>query len=154
MDLFTNGESLIPRRISAIAEKLKQWFGPKPVPLSGAPAVRRQKTYSAQSGYVYQYYYEGRRLFRRGNEAGTEYVFSVSADRRQTTAISVLVGDEIVAQWERERQRELTSTERYAIAKMALFHAFDEGPDPASLGKEVRVAPSELADILTTLDLD
>jgi len=33
----------------------------KEAPLTGAPAVRRQKTYSAESGYVYQYFYEGQR---------------------------------------------------------------------------------------------
>ena len=33
----------------------------KDAPLTGAPAVRRQKTYSAESGYVYQYFYEGQR---------------------------------------------------------------------------------------------
>jgi hypothetical protein len=52
----------------------RRFFAPKPVPLSGAPAIRRMKTYSAQSGYVYQYFYEVQR-------PGTEFVFSVSADR-------------------------------------------------------------------------
>ena len=61
-------------------------------PLSGAPAIRRMKTYSAQSGYVYQYFYEGQRPLR-GAEGGTEFVFSVSADRKTWHPVSVLVGD-------------------------------------------------------------
>ena len=40
---------------------LRNFFTKKPLPLTGAPAVRRLKSYSAQSGYVYQYFYEGQR---------------------------------------------------------------------------------------------
>jgi len=53
----------------------------KEAPLTGAPAVRRQKTYSAESGYVYQYYYEGQRPASRDGSSGIEFVFNVSADR-------------------------------------------------------------------------
>ena len=41
----------------------RNFFSKKPLPLTGAPAVRRLKSYSAQSGYVYQYFYEGQRPF-------------------------------------------------------------------------------------------
>src|SRR5207302_5733890 len=66
-------------------------FSRKKSPLTGAPPVRRLKTYSAQSGYVYQYYYEGHRDFRSGGESGTEFVFQISADRKTWDATSVLV---------------------------------------------------------------
>ena len=36
-------------------------FSRKDEPLAGAPPVRRLKTYSARSGYVYQYRYQGSR---------------------------------------------------------------------------------------------
>ena len=72
---------------------LRNFFAKKPAPLTGAPAVRRMKSYSAQSGYVYQYFYEGQRPFRSGGESGIEYVFTVSADRKTFHPVSVLVGE-------------------------------------------------------------
>ena len=101
-----------------------RWFGKKTVPLAGVPAVRRQKTYSAQSGYVYQYFYEGHRP--SSAERGTEYVFDVSSDRKTSSPVSVVVSDAAVASWQNESGRTLSATEQYAIAKMALFQAFDE----------------------------
>src|SRR5215472_14080859 len=89
-------------------------FRKKEAPLTGAPQVRRQKTYSAQSGYVYQYYYEGHRPFRRNGEEGTEFVFEVSADRKTSAPVSVFLHDEAVHSWEQRHERPLTSTERYA----------------------------------------
>src|SRR4051794_774982 len=99
---------------------------PTKAPLTGAPAVRRLKTYSAQSGYVYQYFYTGQRPYRDGPESGTEFVFDISADRKTSHAISVFVGDTAAQAWEETHGRTLIGNERYAIAKMALFQAFDE----------------------------
>ena len=82
-------------------------FKKKPAPLTGAPPVRRQKTYDAQSGYVYQYYYEGQRPFVREGEAGTEFVFDVSADRKNSAPVSVLVLEEAVHSWENQHGRAL-----------------------------------------------
>ena len=56
----------------------RNFFSKKPAALTGAPPVRRMKTYSAQSGYVYQYYYEGYRPFRSAGESGSEFVFTIS----------------------------------------------------------------------------
>jgi len=122
----------------------------QPAPLTGAPTVRRQKTYSAQSGYVYQYYYEGHRLA----EQATEYVFDVSADRKTSFPVSVLVEDGGVAAWNQEHGRELSGTELYAVAKMALFQAFDDRPRPDLMYEPVRVRAEAIAEILSTLDLD
>src|SRR4029077_7729635 len=102
---------------------LRNFFTRKPLPLTGAPAVRRMKSYSAQSGYVYQYFYEGQRPFRSGGESGIEYVFTVSAHRKTFHPVSVLVGEAALAGWEQTRGHPLSSTERYAISKMALFQA-------------------------------
>ena len=131
---------------------LSRWFGKKPVPLTGAPAVRRQKTYSAQSGYVYQYFYEGQRP--SSPDPGTEYVFDVSSDRKTSAPISVFVGAEAVAAWEKETRRALSHTERYAVAKMALFQAFDERPTPEGLRVAVHVSADLLRAILENLDID
>jgi hypothetical protein len=94
--------------------------------------VRRMKTYSAQSGYVYQYFYEGRR--------GAAYVFSISADRKNWAPLEVTVEEHALDAWEQSHARQLSGTERYAIAKIALFQAFDERPDPKTIHAELRVA--------------
>jgi hypothetical protein len=126
-------------------------FSKKSVPLAGAPAVRRLKTYSAQSGYVYQYYYQGHRPFRSGRESGVEFVFSVSADRKSWRAAGVVVSDDAIRAWEEAHARGLSSTERYAIAKMALFQAFDERPAPAPM--KVRVRNADVEAIIEALNL-
>jgi hypothetical protein len=111
------------------------------------------KTYSSQTGYVYQYYYEGHRQFRAGDEGGVEFVFRVSGDRKTWNAAAVRVAGSAVAAWEDAHARQLSSTEWYAIAKMALFHAFDERPTPAHLEDDINVRHADVAAILDTLDL-
>jgi hypothetical protein len=131
---------------------LRNFFARKPLPLSGAPAVRRLKSYSAQSGYVYQYFYEGQRPYS-GGESGTEYVFTVSADRKTYHPVSVLVGEGEVRAWEQAHGRMLGSTERYAVSKMALLQAFDERATPLEMKQEVRVRGADMAAIIETLGL-
>ena len=132
---------------------LRHIFSKKPLPLSGAPAVRRLKSYSAQSGYVYQYFYEGQRPFP-GGESGTEFVFTVSALRKAFHPVSVLVAEEALRAWQEAHAHPLSSTERYAVAKMALFQAFDERAAPALMKLEVRLRAADVAAILETLGLD
>ena len=127
-------------------------FQKRAVPLTGSPPVRRQKSYSAQSGYVYQYHYEGHRPLIPGK--GTEYVFEVCADRKTSAPVSVQVHDEALESWERERGRSLSQTERYAIAKMALFQAFDERESPAALGEPVSLGADHVKAFLNALDID
>ena len=131
---------------------LSRLFGRKPAPLAGAPAVRRQKTYSAQSGYVYQYFYEGHRP--SSSERGTEYVFDVSSDRKTSSPVSVIIGDAALASWQNESGRTLSATEQYAIAKMALFQAFDERESPDAMREAVHVAPADVQAILAALHID
>jgi hypothetical protein len=126
----------------------------KEAPLTGAPSVRRQKTYSAESGYVYQYFYEGQRPATRDGAEGVQYVFNVSADRKTSTMVSVFLGAAVLDVWEQGRGRTLGSTERYAVAKMALFQAFDSRADPSLMREEVRVAAEDVESILTVLDIE
>jgi len=132
----------------------ERWFTRKPQPLTGAPAGRRQKTYSGQSGYVYQYYYEGHRPYQRDRDHGAEYVFDVSADRKKSLLVSVLLSDAAIEDWEARHGQSLRSSERYAIAKMALFQAFDERPDPAAMAADVRVRAADIEAILINLGID
>ena len=132
---------------------LRNFFSKKPLPLTGAPAVRRLKSYSAQSGYVYQYFYEGQRPFRSSGESGIEFVFTVSADRKAFHPVSVLVSESALLGWEQAHDHTLSSTERYAISKMALFQAFDERATPDLMKQEVRVRAADVAAINETLGL-
>jgi hypothetical protein len=132
----------------------ERWLSPKPQALTGAPAIRRQKTYSGQSGYVYQYYYEGHRPFKRDRNTGTEYVFAVSADRKTSIAVSVLVSDAALEDWESRHGRALHSSEHYAVAKMALFQAFDERPNPVGMSADVHVRAADVEGILAGLGIE
>jgi len=125
----------------------------KEAPLTGAPAVRRQKTYSAESGYVYQYFYEGQRPAQRDDAHGAQYVFNVSSDRKSSFPVSVFLSDAVLESWQAEHGRQLGSTERYAVAKMALFQAFDRRSAPSDMNEEVRVQPEDVDTILATLDI-
>lgn len=127
---------------------------PSATPLRGAPAVRRDKTYSAASGYVYVYHYQGLRKVNRQGRPATEYVFEVSAGRKAAFPVSVFVGDSVVEQWERDHGRELLDSERYAIAKMALRQAFDDRPGPESMRTPVEVSAADAAAILSLLGRD
>jgi hypothetical protein len=131
----------------------RRFFSKKSGPLTGAPAVRRMKTYSAQSGYVYQYYYEGQRPYQRDHEAGTEYVFTISADRKNWHPASVLLAANSIDDWQRDHARQLSSTEHYAVSKIALFHAFDERATPDLMKHEIRVRRADLDGIIESLDL-
>lgn len=123
------------------------------VPLTGAPPVRRQKTYSANSGYVYQYYYLGYRVISHEGRAATEFVFSISTGRKSLFPVSVVLPDDAAAAWERLHDRHLNSTERYAIAKMALFAAFDTRPSPREMSEAVAVRADAVAELLDRLGI-
>ena len=82
-----------------------------------------------------------------------EFVFSVRPTATTGTPAGVLVGDAALARLGGARARQLSSTERYAVAKMALFQAFDERPTPAHMKDQVRVRHADVEAISETLDL-
>src|SRR5689334_1435482 len=87
---------------------------------TGAPAVRRIKTYSAQSGYAYQYYFGGSRVC-----AGSkEYSFHVATDS-STFHVFVRLSEQVLNLWETAGGHPLNPTEQYGIAKMAFFEHLD-----------------------------
>ncbi|MBI3697847.1 MAG: hypothetical protein HY238_23825 [Acidobacteria bacterium] len=123
---------------------------PAPPPLRGAPAVRRQKTYSAQTGYVYQYFYEGYHEERAGNE----YVFQVSSDRKSSFPLTVFLPGAAVEAWQQAHGRALSSTEQYAAVKMALFETFDERAGLSPANAEVEIAAADMERLLATLEIE
>jgi hypothetical protein len=123
-----------------------------PEPLRGAPLHPRMKSYSANTGYVYQYYFAGQRDSVRDRTPGNEYVFHISADRKTIAPVTVFVADEVVETWIRENGRDLRGSHRYGIAKMALRNALDERPPEQALA-DVVPGPGEVAAILAELDI-
>jgi hypothetical protein len=117
--------------------------------VAGSPAVRRQKTYSADSGYVYLYYFDG---FRETARAW-EYVFTITADRKNWFAVPVLLNRETLTVWSRNHLRELGASERFAVAKIALRRAFDARDTPLAMHAPVNLDVSELEAIAEVLDL-
>jgi hypothetical protein len=91
--------------------------------LAGAPQRARLKSYYAQSGYVYQYVYRG---YRTSRQTETEYVFSVTSDRKNWRLIRVVLDQATIDRWSAEACRMLLPVESYAIAKLALFDFFDQ----------------------------
>ena len=123
-------------------ELLRKLFPKKAVPLRGVPAVRRQKNFLAASGYAYEYFHDGWRV----SAGAREYVFTVSGDRKTWWPLSVFV--------EEDAGRTLKENERYGVAKMALFAAFDERESPAAMREPVRVAAAQVNELLARLGIE
>jgi hypothetical protein len=108
-------------------------------------AVRRIKSYSAANGYVYQYYFYGLNRISAAGRAAGEFVYAISADRGASFGLRILVMQAALEAWATANGRALTSSEEYAVAKMRLFQAFDEGVVPltAEAAREVRLVVNE-----------
>ena len=116
--------------------------------------VRRIKTYSGESGFVYQYFFlESRSRRRLWGRSATVFLFSVSSDRKTSFVAEVVVEETALESWEKAHGRPLTETEKYAAAKMRLFRAFDESSRPEEL-RNVRVDESNIESLLDPLHLD
>jgi hypothetical protein len=116
-------------------------------------ALRRVKSYSAATGYVYQYYFYEVLKTRRSGATGSEYVYMVAVDRKKVFPLRIFVQREGVELWGRSAGRNLTGTEEYAVAKMRLFEALDEISDLASRQPDLTVDGSNLAELLSRLDI-
>jgi hypothetical protein len=115
--------------------------------------VRRIKSYSAATGYVYQYQFQDAHPSAKQAGAGNEYVYYVSADRKTMFPVRILVPRGALDAWTKQTGRALTGTEEYAVAKMRLFQAFDEVEDFADQRPDLTVDASNLAELLGRLDL-
>ena len=79
--------------------------------------VRRMKTYAGSQGYVYQYYFVGKRLALPNDPEApaTEYVFDVTSDRKLTYAVSVFLPEKAAQAWKATHGRALSDSERLAV---------------------------------------
>lgn len=118
--------------------------------------VRRLKTYAAQTGYVYQYYFVGQRAALPDAPEGpaTEYIFDVTPDRKITYAVSIFLGEGALAAWQQRHRRPLTAPEQYAAAKLRLFEGLDEIADLAADPRRLLIDGEGLESLLDSLQLD
>ena len=123
-------------------------------PLRGTPQVRREKAYSADSGYVYQYFYEGYRDAVRQGDPGHEYVFEVTSDRASRFPVTVFLSRTAIEAWQRTHGSDLSPTEQYAVVKMSLFQTFDERTDFGGTAVDVLVSADDIETHTAALELD
>jgi hypothetical protein len=118
-----------------------------------AETVRRIKSYSAATGYVYQYQFQDVHPSAQGENRGNEYVYYVSADRKTMFPVRIFINRLALDGWSGQTGRALTGTEEYAIAKMRLFQAFDDVEDFAASRPALVVDDSNLVQLIARLDL-
>jgi hypothetical protein len=123
--------------------------------MSPNPPVRRLKTYTGAQGYVYQYYFVGKRpaLADDAEAPATEFVFDVTSDRKLTYAVSIFLPERTLAAWGRTHDRQLKDAEQYAAVKLRLFRAFDELEDVKTHGRRLVISSALLEEALTSLGL-
>ena len=118
--------------------------------------VRRLKTYAGAQGYVYQYYFVGKRaaLADDPDAPATEFVFDVTSDRKLTYSVSVFLPQNALATWKQVHGRPLNDAEQYAAVKLRLFRAFDELENVMADGRRLLIDASLLEEALSTLGVE
>ncbi len=118
--------------------------------------IRRLKTYTGQTGYVYQHYFVGKRAALEGDPEApsTEYIFDVTSDRKTTFAVSVFLQPQALETWAATRGRSLSEPEQYAAVKLRLMQAFDEVADMLSHGRRLRLDAELLLALLESLGVE
>ncbi len=118
--------------------------------------LRRVKTYTAQTGYVYQYYFVGKRsaLANAPEAPATEYIFDVTSDRKTVYAVSIFLRPEALAAWIACRQRALGDSEQYAAVKLRLMQAFDDIPDMMKDGRHLTVTAENVISLLESIGVE
>src|SRR5271167_1543880 len=111
--------------------------------------VRRVKTYSAQTGYVYEYYFVGKRAALDADPfaPSTEFIFDVSSDRKSIFAVSVFLPTRVLEAYAADRGRTLSEPEQYAAAKLRLQHGFDEVANMLQDGRRLRLDAESLVSL-------
>ena len=118
--------------------------------------VRRVKTYVAQTGYVYEYYFVGSRAALDGDPfaPSTEFIFDVSPDRKSVFAVSVFLQPCALESFAAERGRTLSDPEQYAAAKFRLLQGFDEISNMLLDGRRLLVDAGPLTALLESVGID
>lgn len=121
--------------------------------VSNSEIVRRIKTYSAESGTVYQYQFHEVLPRTVDGQSGTEYIYYVTADRKTMHAVRVFVNHAGIEKWSTQSGRTLNGTEEYAVAKMRLFQGLDEMLRIEKSNAVLTVDETNIEPLLEKLDL-
>ena len=118
--------------------------------------VRRLKTYAGAQGYVYQYYFVGKRdaLADDPEAPATEFIFDVTSDRKLTYSVSIFLPERTRADWSNSHGRSLNDAEQYAAVKLRLFRGFDELENMKSQGRRLSIDSALLEEALSSLGVD
>jgi hypothetical protein len=118
--------------------------------------VRRLKTYTGAQGYVYQYYFVGKRdaLSEDPESPATEFIFDVTSDRKLTYSVSVFLPEGARAAWSAAHGRPLSDAEQYAAVKLCLLRAFDELEDVKASGRRLSIDVALLEESLSSLGVE
>ncbi len=108
-----------------ILQRLREWWKPKPV---RAPAQRRVKHYSAQTGFQYRY------ELRSSTPGDYEFCLRTASGPAFSLHIAVPL-------------THLAARDRYALAKLHLFRNLDEH-QPADLPRHLEVTDTAALDEL------
>ena len=124
--------------------------------MSDHAPVRRLKTYAGAQGYVYQYYFVGKReaLPDDPEAPATEFIFDVTSDRKLTYSVSVFLPEATRMDWGAAHGRALTDAEQYAAVKLRLFRAFDELEDIKAQGRRLSDDSAHLEEALASLGVE
>jgi hypothetical protein len=115
------------------------------------PNIRRMKTYTGATGYVYQYYFVGKRP--AADADGTEFIFDITPDRKTMYATSIILKQDALDSWAAAHGRSLSDTEQYAAAKLRLFQAFDEIENIREYTR-LAIDAGQIEQLLSNLGLD
>lgn len=121
------------------------WRSSKAEVLKPLPLSQREKSYSSETGAVYQYLFKGL--------AGATHVFEVSADRSPRFEVRVELDEAGLAACAERMQSELKWNEQYALAKLCLLAAFDSAATPEQLKQPVHATAEQLLAHMTTLNM-
>jgi len=118
--------------------------------------VRRVKTYTAQTGYVYEYYFVGKRaaLAHDPWAPSTEFIFDVSSDRKSMYAVSVFLLPRALEIYATEHGRTLSDPEQYAAVKLRLMQAFDEVANMLQDGRRLTLDAATLPQLLESIGIE
>jgi hypothetical protein len=118
--------------------------------------IRRLKSYAGAQGYVYQYYFVGKRPALPDDPAApaTEFIFDVTSDRKLTYAVSIFLAAQALTAWSTAHARPLSDAEQYAAAKIRLFRAFDDLDDIKAQGRRLLIDSALLEEALTSLGVE
>lgn len=122
---------MIKRLLQLFAPSVKAQPVAPPESLHSIPTVRRLKTYQADTGFTWSYYYDGYRNETTPQRAQA-FLFTLLGGNRPPQQAVIVVPESTLEGMRAKTGSAASSREIYALAKMHLFSMLDseERPEP------------------------